>query len=970
MMTTKTTQEHHNDGDDSKGLERQLYSDSEDGIILLPNQTQWMAKEPFGFEAAIDDTLGFIYYLDHLRCETHAHLAARHTRPSWRHQRGSMHPRTSDDPIRRTSSFTTQQVYEVELSASEGSSLLEKFGFDTTGDKQCFVSNIVADSPLARSSVPLGSELVQINNTDVSHFSSADIRTMLLQCRGATSLSLVSRSRTRRRTFDKSSSLRIFLADGRYKTLFFWPNSTVRDIIEELCEKLDIACQNCFELMLQEKSGDRVVLPRCFSIQHLADLLAEHDSLQCAFRFRYIPKTPDRLMRHDVKAFVLLFEQCSRDVVSAHLPFIANDTLLRLGALSIFLWSFLQGKHKVDLQAIGKSIGFEQFIPAHVVANTRGRDLRKVLRTNMKNVEVVLQQSKVTEQQVPNTLRMFYLKLVCNEQSVVTHYHDAFMMGSSGKVAISFEDGLTFMQPEAERPLVLGKLADVRSLTLARNSSSPVYAERESSRGNVFRSDTSAHPPLMLADLHRFRCKHIGMRSSSQSGVTSTEYALTIRLDADPRDVTFQVISSVSTICALVQSILGFYNAHFPASMTRLLKDEAHAYGLRPYFATHTVFTTPWNYGVDFLTRVEERLPVRVQFNPEWFGVRPQPSKHLHCTTAAYSSTNTNNTNNGSGSSGGRVPATGGAEPTSHLEGEGRSTASTHRDTQSHTKTRVKPRVIRVSSSASASDVTTTTTTTMATTPTTPAASAALASTGKGSNASTTRACAVRHTRSDSAVQRMRDAHVTRLSEHSSHGEEDGDTGGDANRREERHGGSGGDGDMARTASGEVTALSAAIKQAGAACVQLENALNPAGPQSGGVASWTYADAKTDLWLSLQQLASSSCAYVHHVKQGNCLPVQSATEVVASLEAFADAAATFFDISPDTATCDQCAIGEACVAVSQATQMLLQANAHIRPHASSCATHLLAFISAGLQQMQHLHALAMLLHGSHTVSIA
>ena len=115
-----------------------------------------------------------------------------------------------------------------------------------------------------------------------------------------------------------------------------------------------------------------------------------------------------------------------------------------------------------------------------------------------------MQSSNITEVQLPHTTRLFFLKLICNQRTVVTHRHSAFMvcrrlfvlfcvcvrvcmcvcvcvclcqsvrcndslfplcqqrgtaclsaffipqMGSSGQVAVNLHDGISFLRPDAE----------------------------------------------------------------------------------------------------------------------------------------------------------------------------------------------------------------------------------------------------------------------------------------------------------------------------------------------------------------------------------------------------------------------------------------------------------------------------------------------------------------------------------------
>ncbi|TRZ00080.1 hypothetical protein DNTS_004634, partial [Danionella cerebrum] len=206
--------------------------------------------------------------------------------------------------------------------------------------------------------------------------------------------------------------LKVYLENGQTKSFKFDCNTSVKDVILTLQEKLSMKSIEHFSLMLEHKpEGSAAKLMLLHEQEMLTQVTQRPGShkMKCFFRISFLPKDPVDLLRRDAVAFDYLYVQSCKDVVQERFGSeLKYDTALRLAALQMYILT-LSTKHtqKVSLKYIQKEWGLAQFLPPAVLSSMKEKNIRKALTHILKtNQNLVPPGKKLTALQA----KVHYLK--------------------------------------------------------------------------------------------------------------------------------------------------------------------------------------------------------------------------------------------------------------------------------------------------------------------------------------------------------------------------------------------------------------------------------------------------------------------------------------------------------------------------------------------------------------------------------
>ncbi|KAL0985568.1 hypothetical protein UPYG_G00158700 [Umbra pygmaea] len=185
--------------------------------------------------------------------------------------------------------------------------------------------------------------------------------------------------------------LKVYLENGQTKSFKFDSNTSIKDVILTLQEKLSIKSIEHFSLMLElrhEGLASRLML------LHEQEMLSQvtqrpgAHKMKCFFRISFVPKDPVDLLRRDALAFEYLYVQSCNDVVLERFGSeLKYDTALRLAALQMYILTMnTKQSQKVSLKYIEKEWGLALFLPSAVLSSMKEKNIKKalthVLKTN------------------------------------------------------------------------------------------------------------------------------------------------------------------------------------------------------------------------------------------------------------------------------------------------------------------------------------------------------------------------------------------------------------------------------------------------------------------------------------------------------------------------------------------------------------------------------------------------------------
>uniref|UniRef100_A0AAY5EGU5 FERM and PDZ domain containing 4 n=1 Tax=Electrophorus electricus TaxID=8005 RepID=A0AAY5EGU5_ELEEL len=214
--------------------------------------------------------------------------------------------------------------------------------------------------------------------------------------------------------------LKVYLENGQTKSFRFDCNTSIKDVLLTLQEKLSIRSIEHFSLMLEHKaegSGTRMVL------LHEQEMLTQvtqrpgTHKMKCFFRIAFVPKDPLDLLRRDPVAFEYLYVQSCKDVVQERFGSeLKYDTALHLAALQMYILTLISKQtQKVSLKYIEKEWGLALFLPPAVLSSMKEKNIKKalahILKTNQNLVppgkKLTALQAKVTYLTHLSDLRLY-----------------------------------------------------------------------------------------------------------------------------------------------------------------------------------------------------------------------------------------------------------------------------------------------------------------------------------------------------------------------------------------------------------------------------------------------------------------------------------------------------------------------------------------------------------------------------------
>ncbi|CAJ1079482.1 FERM and PDZ domain-containing protein 4 [Xyrichtys novacula] len=206
--------------------------------------------------------------------------------------------------------------------------------------------------------------------------------------------------------------LKVYLENGQTKSFKFDSNTSIKDVILTLQEKLSIKSIEHFSLMLEQRAeGTASKLMLLHEQEMLTQVTQRPGShkMKCFFRITFVPKDPVELLRRDAVAFEYLYVQSCNDVVLERFGSeLKYDTALHLAALQMYILTInTKQSQKVSLKYIEKEWGLALFLPPAVLSSMKEKNIKKALTHILKtNQNLVPPGKKLTALQA----KVHYLK--------------------------------------------------------------------------------------------------------------------------------------------------------------------------------------------------------------------------------------------------------------------------------------------------------------------------------------------------------------------------------------------------------------------------------------------------------------------------------------------------------------------------------------------------------------------------------
>ncbi|KAJ8271690.1 hypothetical protein COCON_G00105490 [Conger conger] len=305
--------------------------------------------------------------------------------------------------------------------------LLDSHGFSLSSQPPVLVQDVTMGGPADGRLAP-GDQVLKINNVAIEDLSSeqaADIiresedsvtMTILRHTVGPKSSFITAEKRARLKTnpvkvrfaeevvvngHSQGNSLlflpnvlKVYLENGQTKAFKFEANTTVKDIVLTLKEKLSIRCIEHFALVLEQQYSisKLLFLHDEELIQQVVQRKESHD-YRCLFRVCFMYRDPGHMLEEDPLAFEYLYLQSVSDVMQERYAVeMKCNTALRLAALHIQERLASSGQtHKTSLKTITKNWGIENFVSTTLLRNMREKDLRKAISYHMKKTQALLE---------------------------------------------------------------------------------------------------------------------------------------------------------------------------------------------------------------------------------------------------------------------------------------------------------------------------------------------------------------------------------------------------------------------------------------------------------------------------------------------------------------------------------------------------------------------------------------------------
>ncbi|XP_034544769.1 FERM and PDZ domain-containing protein 1 [Notolabrus celidotus] len=262
--------------------------------------------------------------------------------------------------------------------------------------------------------------------------------------------------------------LKVYLENGQTKAFKFEPNTTVKDIVMTLREKLSLSRIEYFSLVLEQQHSitKLLLLHDEERIQQVVLKKEAHD-YRCLFRVCFLPKFLKTLLQEDPTAFEYLYLQGVNDVLQERFAIeMRCNTALRLAALHIQERLASCGHSpKTNLKIITKTWGIENFVSSTLLRNMREKDLRKAISYHMKKSQS-LHDPKQKGLSV-NQARMNYLEELSDLKSFGGKSFSATMMLQDRESMVTLLVGARYgvSQVVNHKLSILSNLTEFTSIT-------------------------------------------------------------------------------------------------------------------------------------------------------------------------------------------------------------------------------------------------------------------------------------------------------------------------------------------------------------------------------------------------------------------------------------------------------------------------------------------------------------------------
>ncbi|XP_034037046.1 FERM and PDZ domain-containing protein 1 isoform X2 [Thalassophryne amazonica] len=238
--------------------------------------------------------------------------------------------------------------------------------------------------------------------------------------------------------------LKVYLENGQTKAFKFDNNTTIKDIVLTLKDKLSIRAIEYFALVLEQMYNNTklLLLHEDELIQKVVQKKDSHD-YRCLFRVCFIPRDPMDLLQDDPSAFEYLFLQSVADVLQERFAVeMKCNTALRLAALHMHERLDSCGQTRSSIKSITKEFGLESFISPTLLGNMREKDLRKAINYHLKKIQSLLE----PRQKVINATqaRLAYLTQLGELLSYGGRSYTATMMLQDREVLVSLLVGAKY----------------------------------------------------------------------------------------------------------------------------------------------------------------------------------------------------------------------------------------------------------------------------------------------------------------------------------------------------------------------------------------------------------------------------------------------------------------------------------------------------------------------------------------------
>ncbi|KAM9486775.1 FERM and PDZ domain-containing protein 4-like [Clarias gariepinus] len=297
------------------------------------------------------------------------------------------------------------------------------FGFVAGSEKPVIVRSVTPGGPSEGKLVP-GDEIIMINDEPVSSAPRERVIDLVRSCKEAIVLTVIQpypspksafmsaakkaklksnpvkvrfaeevivNGQIPRTTEDLPNVLKVYLENGQTKSFKFDSNTSIKDVLLTLQEKLSIKCIEHFSLMLEQKMENSntklVLLHEQDTLSRVTQQPGSH-KMRCLFRIAFVPRDPVDLLRRDPVTFEYLYVQSCKDVVQERFGSeLKYDTALRLAALQMYILTIsTKQTQKVSLKYIDKEWGLALFLPPAVLSSMKEKNIKKaiahILKTN------------------------------------------------------------------------------------------------------------------------------------------------------------------------------------------------------------------------------------------------------------------------------------------------------------------------------------------------------------------------------------------------------------------------------------------------------------------------------------------------------------------------------------------------------------------------------------------------------------